>query len=304
MGYAEFEEKEFERPLYNQLENGDTTYVWSPGQVFEAFIGFDYAGDIISNEFWMRFGGHPPKGVVLNDYRMGYIWKRMKKRKMLPDFELNLFIQAKRPYVHDGVTKNAVYNRKHYSFKINPFQQIILEKLNKKLRNRALLVYAAPAFESRQELYKYIRGGNLISQTSFPKVSDLSGHSRWYYLNAHQGTARSEPLKMDTENIFKLIEKFVSESQYNYSEDERGFTITVFRNLKKLSEIIMEVSNESSNEDVQAQFFLSQVEDLEREYRDLYHRHFIHPMFYDAELYFLKVNIFCEIYNLKWFTLI
>jgi hypothetical protein len=31
---SEFEEREFEAPLYNQLESG-TRLVWSPGQVFD-----------------------------------------------------------------------------------------------------------------------------------------------------------------------------------------------------------------------------------------------------------------------------
>lgn len=115
MGWAEFEEKSFEKALYTQLENGTTFNVWSPGQCFEAYIGIDYAGNIFSNEFWSRFGGYAPKGVILNDYNMGYIWRKMVKKRMLPNFQLNLFIQAKRPYVHDGKAKDSIYNEKHYS---------------------------------------------------------------------------------------------------------------------------------------------------------------------------------------------
>lgn len=310
MEYAEFEEKEFERPLYTQLENGSTLNVWSPGQCFEAYIGIDYAGNILSHEFWGRFGGYIPRGAILNDYSMGYIWKMMKKRKMLPNFSLNLFIQAKRPYVLDGKKEDSVYKGRYYSFKINQRQQRILEKLNHKLHNRALLVYAAPAFETRKELYQYTQNGNIISQTSFPKVSDLSGHSHWYYRDAYEGIAYSEPSSKHTENIFRLIESFVSESQYRYSEsqynfleDERGFTFMMTRNLEVLSDIIMEVLNESSNEDVQAQFFISQVEDLEMKYEHAHRRYFIDPEFYMAELCYMKVNLFCEVYNLKWFTL-
>ena len=36
MDLAEFEEKEFEKPLYNQLEDGSRE-VWTPGQCFEYY---------------------------------------------------------------------------------------------------------------------------------------------------------------------------------------------------------------------------------------------------------------------------
>ena len=136
MGFAEFEEKEFEKPLYNQLEDGKCD-VWTPGQCFEGYIGFDYSGNISNYEFWKKFGGFIPRGVVLNDYNMGYIWKKMKKRRMLPDFSMNLFIQAKRPYIHSGTFSGAIYDTKHYSFEINQRQQRILEGLDQKLHHRA-----------------------------------------------------------------------------------------------------------------------------------------------------------------------
>lgn len=37
---AEFEEKEYEGPLYNQLERGNRL-LWPPGQVLEGYLGFD-----------------------------------------------------------------------------------------------------------------------------------------------------------------------------------------------------------------------------------------------------------------------
>lgn len=101
LGLAEFEEKEFEKPLYNQLENGKCD-VWAPGQCLEGYIGFDFSGDINLYEFWERFGGFIPRGAILKDYNMGYIWRKMKRKRMLPDFSINLFIQAKRPYIHSG----------------------------------------------------------------------------------------------------------------------------------------------------------------------------------------------------------
>lgn len=308
MGYAEFEEKEFEQPLYNQLTSSDGN-VWTPGQCFEAYIGIDYAGNVYSNEFWKRFGGYIPNGVILNDYNMGYIWKRLKKKRMLPDFSLNLFIQAKRPYVHSGNKTSAIYSKKHYSFNINQRQQKILEQLNKNLRNRVLLVYAAPAFGTHEELYRYTREKNIICNTSFPKVNDLSGHSSWYYCDATSGIACSEPEEETTISIFELIEEFILMSDYAQKIDgENDFYSSVYENLSFLSNTIVRTLEDNFNEDAQVQFFFSQLKKSEDFYYSNLHFIYHHYILNDnvpisAIQYFMDIAIFCDVFNLDWFAL-
>lgn len=311
MGNAEFEEKEFEQPLYNQLTSGADN-VWTPGQCFEAYIGIDYAGNVYSNEFWRRFGGNIPNGVILNKCNMEFIWERLGKKRILPDFSLNLFIQAKRPYVHSGNKINAIYNKKHYSFEINQRQQRILEQLNNNLRNRALLVYAAPAFGTHEELYRYTREKNIICNTSFPKVNDLSGHSFWYYCDANSGIACSEPEEERTIGIFELIKEFVLRSNYSQKIDEKyDFYSSVYENLLFLSRTIVETLKENFNEDAQVQFFFLQLREREDSYihwyRDLYiiYHHYVlkDNVPISAIQYFMEVAIFCDVFNLDWFTL-
>lgn len=53
IGYAEFEEKDFEEPLYNQLENGERD-VWTPGQCLEEHIGIDFSGNMNSCLFRLK----------------------------------------------------------------------------------------------------------------------------------------------------------------------------------------------------------------------------------------------------------
>lgn len=309
MGYTEFEEKEFEQPLYNQLtKNADN--VWTPGQCFEAYIGIDYAGSVYSNEFWKRFGGYIPNGVILNDYNMGIYMEKIEKKRMLPNFSLNLFIQAKRPYVHSGNKTDAIYNKKHYSFEINQRQQRILEQLNNKLRNRALLVYAAPAFGTHEELYRYTRGKNIICNTSFPKINDLSGHSSWYYCDATSGIACSEPEEEGTLSIFELIDEFVLMSDYAQKiGGADDFYSSAYENLSFLSHTIVKTLKENFNEDAQVQFFFSQLKEIEDfYYRDLhfiYHHYILNDnVFISAIQYFMEVAIFCDVFNLDWFALI
>lgn len=87
---SEFEEKEFEAPLYNQLECG-TRLVWSPGQVFEQYVGFDRALFLYDPALWRFFGVvTAPRGVFLDRFHWPF-W-RERPRRGLPDFRLNLFI--------------------------------------------------------------------------------------------------------------------------------------------------------------------------------------------------------------------
>lgn len=48
---CEFEEKEYEGPLNNELLLGDPR-IWSPGQVFEKYMGIDSALFVGSQLFW------------------------------------------------------------------------------------------------------------------------------------------------------------------------------------------------------------------------------------------------------------
>ena len=99
MRSAEFEEKDFEGPLYNQLLCGSLNFA-TPGQVFEGQFGIDAALEIKNRTFWNCFGYPVPQsGVVLNHYRWGFIWRRLGRKRILPNFSVNALIQAKRPDV-------------------------------------------------------------------------------------------------------------------------------------------------------------------------------------------------------------
>lgn len=292
MGFAEFEEKEFEKPLYNQLENGKCD-VWTPGQCFEGYIGFDYSGNISNYEFWKRFGGFIPRGVVLDDYNMGYIWRKMKKKRMFPDFSMNLFIQAKRPYIHSGTFSSAIYDTKHYSFEINQRQQKILERLGQKLRHRALLVYAAPVFGTYEELYNYTRDGEVIENTSFPKVDTLSGHSHWYYCDAKNGIAHSEPKEEESFSLYELIGRL---KQEYYNAENTKFD----ENIRIISKVVINVLDEFK-EDVQVKYCFSQIKEMRMIYE--YGQNRIYNIDYEIVTSFLTITIFCEVFNLDWFVL-
>jgi hypothetical protein len=68
MRNAEFEEKDYEAPLYNQLLFGSNN-IATPGQVFEGMFGIDAALKAMHPIFWQMYG-YPkaPMGVCLCDF--------------------------------------------------------------------------------------------------------------------------------------------------------------------------------------------------------------------------------------------
>jgi hypothetical protein len=97
MARAEFEEREYETPLYQQLAV-DRRRVWAPGQVLEHHIGFDYAAFCVDSYFWALHGLRDPlNGFMFDELIRHRFWERRLGSRPLPDFKLNVFLQAKRP---------------------------------------------------------------------------------------------------------------------------------------------------------------------------------------------------------------
>lgn len=181
---SEFEESEYRGPLYNQLERS-SNLLWEPGQVFEKVIGIDKASFCLHSYLWGLHGYHSELGgTILRHRRFGLIGSINKPgNKPLPDFKLNLFIQAKRS-TYSSRRRNKLrpnINGHYWHFEITPHQQSVLEKLEIELRNDALVVYAAPVFHRQQDLYNHTLNQTIVTNSTFPKASMLTGHSKWYF---------------------------------------------------------------------------------------------------------------------------
>jgi hypothetical protein len=65
---AEFEEKAYEGPLYNQLERGNNL-LFTPGQVLEKTLGFDAGLFVTQAAIWETLGYKTPlQGAALAYY--------------------------------------------------------------------------------------------------------------------------------------------------------------------------------------------------------------------------------------------
>lgn len=200
MAIAEFEEREYERPLYHELRVQQNR-LWSPGQVLEAKVGFDTA---------LFLDGPFPLSVYSPALYSGVIpsrhWRFFRRelgvpaRRKLPNFSLNLFIQAKRPRRISRVgraLRNAGMAEAHWAFEIEGEQQSTLEKLEASLNSKAIVTYASPVFHTEQSLYAHTEGGTIAETSTFPSPSVLSGHDNWHYrVPGAIGIAASEPVSV------------------------------------------------------------------------------------------------------------
>lgn len=278
-------------PLFNQLERG-SNLLWEPGQVFEKKIGIDRASFCL-NEYLWKLHGHNSNlgGCNLRNRNFRYIFKRRKPNKILPDFSLNLFIQAKRSnFSARPLNKLRPYiNRNYWFFEITVHQQRALEQLERELHNEALVIYAAPLFNNQQDLYNHTVNNSVVEHSTFPKVSKLSGHSKWYFDRPGSiGVANPDFEFFDEVDLIKEISK-LREKEGRFNNEKMS------SNLHRLSKSINSVVEKNSNQFLANQFASNKliIEELLFEY-DLEEN-------IDLKN-FMEIEAFATLWKLNWLT--
>lgn len=290
---SEFEEKEFEAPLYNQLESG-TRQLWAPGQVFEQYVGIDRALFLYDLRLWRLFGvSLPPVGAFLN--RMHWPFARFRRPPHeLPNFRLNLFLQAKRCYRHSRTPKNVralLGANGCWRFDLDPTQQDTLGKVAERLGNRALVVYAAPAFHRMTQLNAHTIDGTVPDHSTFPLALRLRGHKRWYYTApGGSGVANPDPEQIDGGGIEELIARLVQ-------SEVDGLSGSATEQLTVLSDQIEKVigADVGAENPRKALYFerLRQIDILLRRYDESG----------PSERAFLRVAAFTTAFNVDWYVI-
>jgi hypothetical protein len=296
MIYAEFEEKEFEGPLYTQLLQG-SNLLWPPGQVLEKTIGVDATMFTSHHFFWRLFGfSHPLQGALLPHYLWGFIRKHRNKDRKLPNFKLNLFIQSKRPEFYISTSRKYQakgINGSYWRFDVTKHQQRALEKVASKLKDCALVVYAAPVFHKVDDLYIHIRNNTIVQNSTFPPVIKLRAHKSWIYQEPGiKGWAFSKPEFIEEPPLFDQITSMFIKEEPSEGEELRG----VKQNLQTLISIIHKALTEEKqlNPRIKEYFYLLKEIKMKT------------PHFKEENVLienFLAVSLFCAMFNLNWYVI-
>ena len=294
MRTAEFEEHEYTASLFHQLAANDNR-LWHPGQVFEEYIGIDGAMYVHSVVFWALFGEPAPlQGGCLPRYDWSYIWRKRKKSRPLPDFRLNCFIQGKRPETGTQPQKKyraAGIKGRHWRFETMKHQQSALERVAMRLGSRAIVVYASPTFHRARDLFHHSEGGTLKEQSTFPRISSLSGHRHWVYdCPGAVGHAFSKHERVSDPGLEEQIDLVVKES----SSDEKPSPLLAERNLILLANSVIDALGKEDKRNSRVRQFLAGRLRLFKAI-GFTPESGTHP-----GAAFLTIRLFCEVMNLRW----
>lgn len=260
MKKAEFEERSYEAPLYNQLERG-TDFVYAPGQVLEGLVGFDRGIQLTELALWETLGYEAPlPGAALGYFRWPVGWGPNRPRAVLPGFRLNLFLQAKRPSYYTRRPRRLKGHRSVdaplWSFPIVAHQQKLLETLAKTTHGRAHVSYASPAFHRNSDLFLHTKRRTLVDHSTFPPVEALIGHDAWYYDRPGAiGVANPDPEYVEQASLLSRLYEMVSAEPEEAVDGQAG--------LDALARAIREAVATVEADALSAQFF-DDVQTLDR----------------------------------------
>lgn len=295
---TEFEEPEYEGPLYNQLLNGSLR-IWTPGRRFERFFGIDAALYSKNNYFWSLFAQSPPvTGTILKNYNWHFIFRLISRHfRRFPSYNVNVLIQSKRPKHRSGI--NLAYRAhgiigQYWQFEITKHQQKILEQLEQKLGANTLVVYACPAFHKFDDLDRFTASGQIIENSTFVKVSALTNHSKWVFNSAGTtGLACSEISKHSDIPFKEMLNKLREENQRKYE----------YYSFNYLTTIINEICTENENNPIVRafvrrnktfrEFFYTVGQEFDDELNEKNFENF---------LSFMSFSQFTATLNTEWFT--
>lgn len=287
---AEFEEKSYEGPLYNQLERGNAD-LFTPGQVLENTVGFDRGLFVAQIALWQTLGYKSPlQGAALAYYDWPYGWGPPQPSKQLPRFRLNLFLQAKRPTYYQRRPRSlrsvATITAPLWAFRVAEDQQRLLEVLAQTTQGRAHVAYAAAAFHTNAALFTHTKRRTIVQNSTFPSVDALSGHEAWYYqMPGAQGAANPNPESIEEPPLLQRVRTLAREA----GPSERGDLTW----LDTLARGVIESAGtvERTLSGVGAHFF-DDLQTLDR----LAEQNELQP----AMLAFAQVNLFTIRFDLNW----
>ena len=287
---AEFEEKTYEAPLYNQLERGQSN-LFTPGQVMEGSVGFDRGLLLSQVALWQTLGYKTPlHGASLAYYDWPITWGPANPSTKLPRFKLNLFLQAKRPDYHKRIPKTLrTLGRPSaplWSFRIKPHQQKLLEVLAGKIKGRGHVAYASAAFHTNAALFSHTKLRTIVQNSTFPSVANLKGHGVWYYWTpGASGAANPDPEIVEEPSLLDRVRSLSRELEPYGGHDITWLDLTA-------RQVIASARSTEGAQATIGEYFQDDLETLGR----LAENYELQP----SLLAYAQINLFAIRFDLNW----
>ncbi len=219
---TKFEEKTYENYFNAELDRRSSVF-FPLGQVQEGFLGFDSSANSRNRNLWRRLGHpfwfYPPfGGIELREMAREMEHYLEDMIRGLPKMKANLLFQYKRPeFIKSSLGKEwPHWNEPYYRYDIYNKQQILLNEIDLKFRNKVLIVYASPTARNINELVNQKLSGDIINLSNFTKARDLNGHHRNTYISS--GTfsiACSKAEKIEKLDLISALENITEEETDN-----------------------------------------------------------------------------------------
>lgn len=208
VGYVE---KTFETYINAELLN-KYGHGWAPGQHEEGFVGFDFYFHMPLFLQFFRFGYHKNlyRGVNIRDILRYVEHEHSIILRKLPSIKVNMLLQYKCPeYMHKFNSKEGKYwNKDYYRYKIDMNQQQLIQNIHDNFTD-VIVLYAAPAINSADQLSKCALKKKIIKNTNFTEGSKLRGHKVNTYVEAGNiSKAFSEPEIIESFNLERMRSMF------------------------------------------------------------------------------------------------
>lgn len=235
--WAEFKEKPFETYFLAEMARL-TNVLFSPDQTDEGILGFDGAFFLPLPEYrafspyvrvrrWRHFLGMSASEIDEFGHALD---------ARLPPFNLNLFVQYKRPewLQRSNATEWPSWSMSYFRFTIDAKQQGLLEKILSAAAGRAAVVYAAPAFWESSELFSLARSGGIIDRSNIASAGMLTGHQRFTYTAPGSfGIAHSEPENIEGPSLETVLRSGADNERLPFTKHVKATAGLIERGLEE-----------------------------------------------------------------------
>lgn len=216
-------------------------------------------------------------------------WLVPKPRRSLPDYRMNLFLQAKRSNYCARTPRAAKAKglpTPCFGFRLTDHQQQSLLRLAAKLGPKAHVAYAAPAFHTVPELRQHVRGRSIVRHSTFPSANALAMHEAWYYREpGATGVANPDPENIEERPLEARLAALIESAPE--TQGLQGFD--------ELAEQIVALAREAPDDDGVAPEFLTDIEELDR---------LLEPYELPATVVaYARISTFAALYGLSWLVI-
>ncbi len=201
MKHPQFAERQYEAAAHIELARGGAS-PFVPTQNIEAYIGIDAAYDPgKAHAIWRILSVHVPKRLPLSPG----LWPSLPPgfHDQIPGKFASLFVQFKTPVYQDHWRAKyfGTIGAPYFEVAITRHQQRRLIALEDRVKARAVVRYASPAFWSRADFDTYDESRSVLKRSAFVPPSRVKNHTKWMYessngkvvLNPDPEQSESEP---------------------------------------------------------------------------------------------------------------